>query len=339
MLSSALVALALSVSGAFAAPGLSLQLSGASSFAGVNAAVVTATLTNTGDETLRLLNHPNSVLSKVPTNTFAIASSTDLKTPAFTGALVKYVPEKATAFTILAPGQSVTVEHSLAEAYDFTRSGAGTYSIEPASSAFLISTASGIQEIYADTLAHTARISGTLAVERPAVSKRATFVGCSSSRQTLINTAATNAQSYAAESYAYLTNHTSSTTRYTTWFGTYTDARHTTVTTHYSNLSSRSYASYTYDCTCTEDYYAYTYKAQTGNIWLCNVFWQAPATGTDSKAGTLVHESSHWTATANTDDNAYGQSAAKSLAISSPTRAIANADSHEYFAENTPALA
>lgn len=33
-----------------------------------------------------------------------------------------------------------------------------------------------------------------------------------------------------------------------------------------------------------------------------------------------------------------GQSAAKSLATSSPDKAVDNADSHEYFAENTPAL-
>jgi len=33
-----------------------------------------------------------------------------------------------------------------------------------------------------------------------------------------------------------------------------------------------------------------------------------------------------------------GQSAAKSLAISNPTLAIANPDSHEYFSENTPVL-
>ncbi len=61
-------------------------------------------------------------------------------------------------------------------------------------------------------------------------------------------------------------------------------------------------------------------------------------TGTDSKAGTLVHEMSHFTAVAGTDDHAYGQTNAKSLAISNPDLALNNADSHEYFAENTPFL-
>ncbi len=47
----------------------------------------------------------------------------------------------------------------------------------------------------------------------------------------------------------------------------------------------------------------------------------------------------HFIATAGTSDFAYGQSSCKSLAISNPTNAVNNADSHEYIAENTPALA
>jgi peptidyl-Lys metalloendopeptidase len=56
------------------------------------------------------------------------------------------------------------------------------------------------------------------------------------------------------------------------------------------------------------------------------------------KGGTLVHESSHFTANGGTNDYAYGQSACKQLAISNPNNAVNNADSHEYFAENTPFL-
>ena len=52
----------------------------------------------------------------------------------------------------------------------------------------------------------------------------------------------------------------------------------------------------------------------------------------------MVHELSHFNVVAATDDHAYGQSSAASLAISNPTMALDNADSHEYFAENTPFL-
>ena len=74
-----------------------------------------------------------------------------------------------------------------------------------------------------------------------------------------------------------------------------------------------------------------------GTVYLCGAFWDAPTTGTDSKGGTLVHESSHFTDNGGTEDYVYGQSSAKSLASSDPDEAVYNADNHEYFAENNPA--
>ena len=76
-----------------------------------------------------------------------------------------------------------------------------------------------------------------------------------------------------------------------------------------------------------------------GTIYLCGAYWNAPATGTDSQAGTLVHECSHFTVNGGTLDYVYGQDDAKQLAITDPAEAIFNADNHEYFAENNPPLA
>ena len=42
------------------------------------------------------------------------------------------------------------------------------------------------------------------------------------------------------------------------------------------------------------------------------------------------------TVVAGTNDYAYGQTACKKLATKTPNKAINNADSHEYFAENNP---
>ena len=58
-----------------------------------------------------------------------------------------------------------------------------------------------------------------------------------------------------------------------------------------------------------------------------------------TQGGTLVHESSHFIQNAGTDDHVYGQDDCKSLAQNDPDTAVDNADSHEYFAENDPALA
>lgn len=53
---------------------------------------------------------------------------------------------------------------------------------------------------------------------------------------------------------------------------------------------------------------------------MCNAFWSAPVSGTDSKGGTIVHEMSHFNVVAGTDDIVYGQSGAKSLALSNPAQ-------------------
>ncbi|KAL4246974.1 secreted metalloproteinase M35 [Abortiporus biennis] len=343
---SALVALVASAVVVSAAPGLSLTVSGPEAVDGVDQLKVVATITNTGDESLKLLNDPLTPLNKLPTDTFAIAHEDTGTSPSFSGVKAKYVRDTAikvgdaSAFTVLAPGQSVALTHDLSAAYNFTSSGAGAYTVEANNLFHYVDPATNkAVPIYANAEVHSAKVAGQLAVARNTLTKRATFTGCSSSQQSGLNAAAPAAQTYAANALSYLQAHTSSTSRYTTWFGTYTSSRHSTVLTHYTNLNSNTYSSYHFDCTCTDSgTYAYVYPDDFGHVYLCGAFWQAPTTGTDSKGGTLIHESSHFTANAGTEDYVYGQSAAKSLASSNPTEAINNADNHEYFAENNPSL-
>jgi peptidyl-Lys metalloendopeptidase len=168
-----------------------------------------------------------------------------------------------------------------------------------------------------------------------AVSGSTSYTGCSTSRQSSLVTARNNASTYANNSYL---NAGTVGARYTTWFGTYSSSRYSTVRSHFSNIrSAMDTASVRFNCTCTDSAYAYVYPTQPYTIYLCNAFWSAGSTETDSKAGTLVHEMSHFNVVAGTDDWAYGQSAARNLARTNTTRAVDNADSHEYFAENTPA--
>ncbi|KAG6908007.1 hypothetical protein DXG01_006542 [Tephrocybe rancida] len=332
----ALVASAVAVS---AVPSLSVKVAGEPAVAGVDKLVVKTTITNTGDEILTLLNHPESPLSKLPADTFKITDATGAK-PAFTGIKAKYSPAAAIAagkdaLTVLAPGQSTEVEHNLSEAYAFAKE--GEYAVVANNLFYIVDAQKQAVPVYATVEAHSANLTGKLAVKRPAQFKRATYNGCSSSEQSGLVSAASGAQSYAASALSYLNAHTSSTTRFVTWFGTYTAAHHTTVTSHYSKISGNNFSSNTYDCTCTDSgTYAYVYPDEFGTIYLCGAFWSAPNTGTDSRSGTLIHESSHFTVNGGTDDYVYGQSAAKSLAISNSAEAIFNADNHEYFAENNP---
>lgn len=336
----ALVASALAVS---AAQSLSLEITGPKSVNTVANLKVVATVTNTSDRILKLLNEPRSALSKLPAHTFSIADQTGAS-PEFIGIKYKYVQNNAAAakaFTVLAPGQSVRIEHDLSEAYNFTSPGEGTYSFEALENVFYNVGDNGeMMPIYADTQAHSVSLSGQLAIAPSRVSKRAMFNECSSSQQSALNSAAAAAKTYATSALSYANSHTSATSKYTTWFGTFTTARHNTVVSHYSRISSSEFNTFTFDCTCTDSgTYAYVYPNNFGTMYLCGGFWNAPLTGTDSKGGTIIHESSHFTRNGGTADHVYGQSACQSLAQSNPDFAVQNADSHEYFAENNPALA
>lgn len=165
-----------------------------------------------------------------------------------------------------------------------------------------------------------------------------TFSGCTASQTSTINSAISAAKTMANSSVNYLNAGTNG-TRYKKWFGTYSSTRYATARSHFTNIKSAlDTKPIVVDCSCKDSYYAYVYPTQPYKIYVCNAFWTAPMTGTDSKGGTMVHELSHFNVVAATDDHAYGQSSAASLAISNPTMALDNADSHEYFAENTPFL-
>jgi peptidyl-Lys metalloendopeptidase len=124
--------------------------------------------------------------------------------------------------------------------------------------------------------------------------------------------------------------------RYITWFGVFDTSRYDKVRSNFVAIyNAFETAGINFDCKCKQPYYAYVYPNDPYNIYLCKVFWQAPPTGTDSQAGTLIHEMSHFNVVASTDDVIYGKTGSMQLAIDNPDDAIKNADSHEYFAENS----
>jgi peptidyl-Lys metalloendopeptidase len=164
------------------------------------------------------------------------------------------------------------------------------------------------------------------------------YAACSSTQITGASNGLAQARSYSENAKGYLNAGTVG-PRYTTWFGAYTSARYGTAQQHFVAIDSamdQSNNNIIIDCSCKQSYYAYVYPTQPYRIYVCNAFWSAPTQGTDSKGGTLIHEMSHFNVVAATDDNVYGQTGAKQLAISDPAKALDNADSHEYFAENTP---
>jgi peptidyl-Lys metalloendopeptidase len=163
------------------------------------------------------------------------------------------------------------------------------------------------------------------------------YVGCSSTQISTAGSAVVEARKYSENSKGYLAGNLGQ--RYLSWFGAYNTTRENTVKSNFSKIDTamdQSGGQVKINCGCNQNYYAYVYPSKPYEIFVCKAFWNAPLTGTDSKAGTLIHEMSHFSVVAGTDDHVYGQTGAKNLAISDPARAIDNADNHEYFAENTP---
>lgn len=165
-----------------------------------------------------------------------------------------------------------------------------------------------------------------------------TLAGCSTTQRTDAGNAVVQARLYTQNALNYLNAGTTG-PRYTTWFGSYTSARYANAQSHFSSIDTamdQSGGQIKINCACNGSEYAHVYPNRPYEIFVCRAFWPAPMTGTDSKAGTLIHEMSHFDIVANTDDVVYGQTGAKNLAISNPADAGRNADNHEYFGENTP---
>jgi len=148
----------------------------------------------------------------------------------------------------------------VAAAYDFAKSGAGEYSIEPSNFFTYVDGDGTPQDFYA-TIGNAAKVklSGGLPEAAPRVhDKRASFNGCSANQQLLLNTAVANAQFYVRNSFLYISRVLSGTPRYTTWFGAYDSTRKNVVRSHFQLISGNNFSSFKYDCTCTKvDTFAY----------------------------------------------------------------------------------
>ncbi len=257
-------------------------------------------------------------------------------------------------FVKIAPGQTLSADVNLAASYEMVQSGNYTVSFEGQLSYMVAEDTVkghvadlGAAQLDADSVSiysvgRSPTYYSTLGMTAGPLTftKAATYANCSSTQQSGLASAHTQAKSYATNSLSYMNAGTQG-PRFTTWFGAYTSTRYSTVRSHYSGISNAlNNLTVTYDCACmpsAASAYAYVYPTQPYRIYLCNAFWSAPNAGTDSRGGTIIHEMSHFNVLGGTDDHAYGQTAAKNLARTNPKRAIDNADNHEYFSENTPA--
>lgn len=311
---------------------------------------VTFALTNRGEDTLRVLRWLTP-LQGVSNDLFVVTR--DGEPVPYTGRLVKWAAPTDADFIEIAPGETVSAAIDMSSVYDMSVT--GNYSIRYRAvlggrderDPFVMETESA-EASGEPGLVTSNQVSLFVEGREPEVRTPEDqlemgiagiggYTSCSNSQKTSLATAHANAGTISTKAYNHLVTYPSGSTLYTTWFGSYTSSRFSTVKSHYTSLKS-TFASktFTFDCSCTDNAYAYVYPTQPYKVYLCKAFWSAPAMGRDSKAGTLVHETSHFNVVAATQDYVYGATAAKNLAKTNPTKAIKNADNHEYFAEDQP---
>jgi peptidyl-Lys metalloendopeptidase len=312
-------------------------------FAANENVLVHVTFTNTSKHPAKVLKWYTPI-DGVEDSLFVV--TTDGAPVAYLGPVYKRPEPKSDDYIHLKAGESITSDVDLGAYYDLSTGGdyAVRYDVSSAdlSSEKSIGPAKAVDSLTSNELSLLIQGRPAVAlgemVAPDTVSGSTTFDKCTASQQSSLVTARTQASTYSADALSYL-NTNKQGSRYTTWFGVYTPTRYSTVRSHFGAISNAmDTAGVKFDCGCKKKYYAYVYPTRPYVIYLCSVFWTAPLTGTDSRGGTLIHEMSHFTVVAGTDDYVYGQSGAKNLAITNPAQAIDNADNHEYFAENTPAL-
>ena len=315
---------------------------------------VEVTITNTSNHTVRV---PKWELPSDFMESKLFQVSRNGEPVQYEGQMVKRPLPNAADFAMLRAGETLRTTVDLSSAYDMSKS--GDYIVTLSSPLQHASLSNGemlkhsnglpmvIQSVplrlWVDGSDQIDAKGGNTAAKRPGggggtVVNGVSYVGCSTTQISGAGQAVVEARKYSENAKGYLAGATAG-ARYTTWFGAYTSARYSTASQHFVAIDSaldQSGGQVTINCGCNQSYYAYVYPTRPYEIFVCRAFWSAPLTGTDSKAGTLIHETSHFNAVAGTDDHVYGQSGAKSLAISDPAAALDNADSHEYFAENNP---
>jgi peptidyl-Lys metalloendopeptidase len=309
--------------------------------AGTNDVVVTVTIRNTSYATLYVPMW-QTPFAGVQTPLFDVTR--DGLAVTYLGIRVKRPPPAPSDFTALGPGASRSVRVELSSLYRMDITGA--YSVRYRADHLLVYGRPDTARAHGLATAPQAAavwIAGRLprgmpepSPETPTGGAGLAYAHCSNAQQDNIASAVQAGLAMAQDADAYLQGQPLA-TRYTGWFGPVDNARATVVARHFAAIRD-AFATrpVTVDCACNKPWYAYVYPSAPYAIYVCKAFWAAPMTGTDSKGGTLVHEMSHFTVVAGTDDCVYGQAAAGALAGSAPDRAIDNADSHEYFGENNP---
>ena len=185
----------------------------------------------------------------------------------------------------------------------------------------------------------------TLGFASPAL---ADFQQCSARQQSDIKKARANAFDALSAATVQITPQNGA---YRTWFGRWDSVRAKFVRNTISALKNHIRTSkITFVCagqgtgTCSGGTYAYVYPEDSGTIYLCDQYFTLPSLSdatflevfnSGTRAGTIIHEMTHYNDVGGTADNCYNRDVCGAYARTNPNGAAHNADSFQYFSEDT----
>ncbi|KAH9936816.1 Metalloprotease [Epithele typhae] len=347
MFSLALFTLALSAALSLAgpakrAPALEVSLSAPANVASIDEIKITAAVTNTGSEDVKVLKYGTVLDGALATRSFKVSKGG--VEADFIGIKLQIDMSLAgdSAFVVIPAGETILVEHDVAPLFDFEALGAGSFEFEPLTT---------FQVVDEDARPNAYKVSvKTLKVnvksdvqkrELRAIDKRAVVSCSSSSMASFISASYTEGKSLASIASSYIASNGAN-SLFRSYFGSSSTSSVRSVLNAVANENS---SSRTLNCSdpygvCGSGVIAYTLISGSRPIYYCSIFYNEVATsrlcsGTtvasrNVRGGTTLHELTH--AASNTGDVGYGCAYDMSLAASSPSSALSNADNYNCFA-------
>jgi len=324
-------------------------------------------ITNVGEIPIQLLSW-NTPFDGIKNNIFSVVDQNG-ESAQYLGIIMKRGPPPPSAFEIIYSNETKSIIFDLSESYSLTSE--MTYTVtyngyvhwsigtslvivhptptDPETYRFVPFEKLNMGPLSSEPI--TVHIKASYQLHPPPVSRQndssshhvgVNYPSCSSTQQTQVTSAITTAKSMATTALNYLSA-SSCDSYFVTWFGKYTgSSRWSMIQQNFNRINTKLNSMvFNVACggsSCTSDTFAYVYPYDSSfTITVCGAFWSAsPSITYDSKPGTLIHEMSHFSAIAGTQDHTYGTSSAKDLAARQPDKAVNNADNHEYFAESSP---
>lgn len=293
---------------------------------------VTVKLRNRSGRRIRLLER-DTALGLLRNDLFHVV--VDGRAVRYVGRHYKWAAPQAGDYVLLERGQERVGTIELSSSYDFSASGLYTIYALPYGAARASGAVDVVSSVSVQVEGRPLPTPPSTGFESPL---RSRTQGCSTAQVAQLAVAYAAARKLASTSLTYLLRtEPAPTARFTTWFGAYSAGRWGKVKEHFTALTQHL-SSESADCSCTDSAYSYVLPTQPHRIYLCGAFWQAPLTGHDSMPGALLRAMSHFDDVTATTSWADGDAECRRLAKQAPDRAVVNADSHQYFAENSPAL-